>query len=114
MNKKSFNIIQLPKHIDPRGNLTVAEEMKNVPFKIKSTNWFYGLGNTPQKELHLRPNVKHFIVPLSGSFNIQLSDGTNQNSIFMNHPYEALYVEEGIRITISDCANGTVILSITD
>ena len=34
-------IIQLPKIVDPRGNLTVAEELKNVPFDIKRAYWVY-------------------------------------------------------------------------
>jgi hypothetical protein len=31
---KKFRAIDLPKIVDPRGNLTVAEQMKNVPFDI--------------------------------------------------------------------------------
>ena len=34
MNDVIGRIIDLPKHVDPRGNLTVAEQMKNVPFDI--------------------------------------------------------------------------------
>lgn len=33
--------IDLPKIVDPRGNLTVAEEMKNVPFDIARVYWTY-------------------------------------------------------------------------
>ena len=31
-------LIDLPKIIDPRGNLTVAEQMKNVPFDIEGNH----------------------------------------------------------------------------
>ena len=34
-------IIELPKITDPRGNLTVAEANKNVPFDIKRVYWVY-------------------------------------------------------------------------
>lgn len=34
-------IIELPKITDPRGNLTVAEQMKHVPFDIKRVYWVY-------------------------------------------------------------------------
>ena len=35
------HIIQLPKFLDPRGNLSFIEEEKNIPFKIKRTYWIY-------------------------------------------------------------------------
>ena len=32
---KIGEILELPKICDPRGNLTVAEQWKNVPFEVK-------------------------------------------------------------------------------
>ena len=34
-------IIDLPKIVDPRGNLTVTEQMRNVPFDIARVYWTY-------------------------------------------------------------------------
>ena len=36
-----IQIIQLPKILDKRGNLSVIEEWKNIPFKIARTYWIY-------------------------------------------------------------------------
>ena len=36
-----IHIIDLPKIVDPRGNLTVVEQMKNVPFDIARVYWTY-------------------------------------------------------------------------
>lgn len=41
MNKNKSKIIDLPKIIDRRGNLTVAEENKNLPFSIRRVYWVY-------------------------------------------------------------------------
>ena len=41
MKKLDYELIELPKITDPRGNLTVAEQMKNVPFDIKRVYWTY-------------------------------------------------------------------------
>ena len=38
---KGYSIIDLPKIVDPRGNLTVAEGMGVVPFDIKRAYWVY-------------------------------------------------------------------------
>lgn len=34
-------IIDLPKVCDPRGNLTVAEQLSNVPFEVSRVYWVY-------------------------------------------------------------------------
>ncbi|RCU34886.1 WxcM-like domain-containing protein, partial [Acinetobacter baumannii] len=34
-------IIELPKRLDCRGNLTVAQEMKDIPFNISRVYWVY-------------------------------------------------------------------------
>ena len=36
-------VIELPKIVDPRGNLTVAEQMKHVPFEIARVYWTYDI-----------------------------------------------------------------------
>lgn len=39
--KELGRIIELPKITDPRGNLTVAEAFKDVPFDIHRAYWVY-------------------------------------------------------------------------
>ena len=41
MSLKEAKIINLPKIEDPRGNLSIIEEEKNIPFKIERTYWIY-------------------------------------------------------------------------
>ena len=36
-------IIELPKIMDPRGNLTVAEQQKNIPFEVRRVYWTYDI-----------------------------------------------------------------------
>lgn len=114
MNKESYRIIELPKHFDPRGSLTVSEEVINVPFHIANTEWLYGLTVGTCLSSHACTNAQFFIVPLSGSFNIKISDGKESSSFFLNQPNKALYIDKGIWTEITDCANGTVILILSD
>lgn len=37
----NVRVIDLPKIVDPRGNLTVAEQIKNIPFGISRVYWTY-------------------------------------------------------------------------
>ena len=43
MNRNQARLIELPKIVDPRGNLTVAEQMKHVPFDIARVYWTYDI-----------------------------------------------------------------------
>ena len=38
---KDVKTINLPKFLDTRGNLSVVEQLQQVPFKIKRTYWIY-------------------------------------------------------------------------
>lgn len=41
MNVSDCRLIDLPKFLDKRGNLSFAEEFKHIPFKIERTYWIY-------------------------------------------------------------------------
>ena len=110
MNKESYKIIELPKHFDPRGSLTVAEEISNMPFHITNVEWKYDMTAATSFVSIQNPNDKNLIVPLSGSFRVKLGNDSQETNLFLNLPNKALFIAEGIRFDISDCANGTVIL----
>ena len=54
-------IIDLPKIIDPRGNLTVAEGMRNVPFGVKRVYWVYDVPGGESRGGHSHKACKEFI-----------------------------------------------------
>ena len=101
-------IIKLPKIADPRGNLTVAEELKNVPFDIKRAYWVYDVpgGESGGGLAHKR--LRQLIVALSGSFHVTLDNGHERKTYLLNHPWEGLYVETGIWRTLDDFSSGAV------
>ena len=39
MDLQDVRVIELPKILDRRGNLSIVEENKEIPFKIKRTYW---------------------------------------------------------------------------
>ena len=41
MNISNSKLIQLPKILDERGNLSFVEEIAHIPFKIERTYWIY-------------------------------------------------------------------------
>lgn len=89
-------IIQLPKILDLRGNLSVIEELKDIPFKIERVYWIYDVPGGETRGGHAYKENQEFIVALSGSFDVVLDDGSEKTVISLNRSYYGLYVPEGI------------------
>lgn len=89
-------IIQLPKKTDPRGNLSVIEEFKEIPFKIERTYWIYDVPGGEARGGHAYRENEEFIVALSGSFDVVLDNGSEKQVFHLNRSYYGLYVPKGI------------------
>ena len=88
-------IIDLPKILDRRGNLSIIEEENHIPFKIKRTYWIYDVPGGEKRGGHAYRENQEFIVALSGSFDVLLDDGKEQNIFHLNRSYYGLYVPKG-------------------
>ena len=89
-------IIELPKFLDARGNLSFIEEFKHVPFKIERTYWIYDVPGGEARGGHAYKENREFIVALSGSFDVILDDGKERKTYSLNRSYYGLYVPKGI------------------
>lgn len=89
-------IIELPKFLDARGNLSFIEEFKHVPFKIERTYWIYDVPGGEARGGHAYKENREFIVALSGSFDVILDDGRERKTYSLNRSYYGLYVPKGI------------------
>ena len=85
-------IIELPKIMDDRGNLSFIEEENHIPFKIKRTYWIYDVPGGEMRGGHAYKQLHEFIVALSGSFDVVLDDGKEKRSYSLNRSYYGLYV----------------------
>ena len=89
-------IIDLPKFLDARGNLSVIEELKEIPFKIERTYWIYDVPGGEARGGHAYKENQEFIVALSGSFDVTLDDGNEKKIFHLNRSYYGLYVPKRI------------------
>ena len=87
---------QLPKFLDERGNLSVIEEMKDIPFKVKRAYWIYDVPGGEARGCHAYRENQEFIVALSGSFDVVLDDGKEKQTFHLNRSYYGLFVPKGI------------------
>ena len=93
---EEVQIIQLPKFLDSRGNLSVIQEMKDIPFKIERAYWIYDVPGGECRGGHAYKENAEFIVAMSGSFDVHLDDGKEKKTYHLNRSYYGLYVPKGL------------------
>lgn len=107
---KGVEIIDIPKMSDHRGNLSVVEQFRNVPFEIKRLFWIYGVPEGQGRAAHAHKEQDQFIIPISGQFKIKLDNGSFTESFIMDKPYQGLLVHPGIWISLEDFSKDAVCL----
>lgn len=89
-------IINLPKYLDARGNLSYVEQENHIPFAIRRTYWLYDVPGGECRGGHAYRENDEFIVALSGSFDVILDDGIEKETYTLNRSYYGLYVPRGL------------------
>lgn len=104
-------IIELDKHhSDRKGNLSVVENEKEVPFLVKRVYYLYDVPGGESRGGHAHKDLYQLIVAVSGSFTVTLDDGNDKKSFVLKRPYEGLYIVPGIWRTLDDFSSGAVCL----
>ena len=104
-------IIELDKHhSDRKGNISVVENSKDVPFDVKRTYYLYDVPGGESRGGHAHRELRQLIVAASGSFTVTLDDGNVKRTFTLNRPYQGLYIVPGIWRTLDDFSSGAVCL----
>ena len=113
---KDVKIINLPKFLDERGNLSFVEQLNHIPFEIKRTYWLYDVTGGESRGGHAYKENEEFIVALSGSFDVILDNGKEKNTYTLNRSYYGLYVPKGLWREMENFSTNSLamILSSTD
>ena len=93
--KEEPRMIELPKFLDRRGNLSFIEELRHIPFRIERSFWIYDVPGGERRGGHAYRCNEEFIVALSGSFDVVLDDGHERRVFSLNRSCCGLYVPSG-------------------
>lgn len=108
------HIIQLPKFLDDRGNLSFIEENNHIPFSIERTYWIYDVPGGERRGGHAYLNLQEFIVAISGSFDVVLNDGEKEIRFSLNRSYYGLYVPKMMWREIENFSTNSLALILTN
>lgn len=103
-------IIELPKFLDKRGNLSFIEEFKHIPFKIQREYWIYDVPGGESRGGHAYKENEEFIVALSGAVDIHIDDGKESKLFNLNRSYYGLYVPKGCWREMKNFSTNSVVL----
>ncbi len=110
MNLSEVRIIELPKFLDDRGNLSFAENHSQIPFEIKRTYWLYDVPGGVARGGHAEKENEELIIAISGSFEIYVDDGKQSKSFTLNRSYYGLYIPKGLWREIKNFSGNSVAL----
>ena len=102
-------IIELDRHHSQRkGDISVVENGKEVPFDVKRIYYLYDVPGGADRGGHAHKELYQLIVAASGAFTVELDDGTNKKTFTLNRPYQGLFVKPGIWRTLTDFSSGSI------
>lgn len=89
-------LVELPKILDSRGNLSFAENWRQIPFEIKRTYWIYDVPGGESRGGHAFRHNQEFVIALSGAFDVTVDDGRQKKTFTLNRSYYGLYIPSGL------------------
>ncbi|MBW8362812.1 MAG: FdtA/QdtA family cupin domain-containing protein [Kaistella sp.] len=111
---ESPQIINLPKILDKRGNLSFFEYPKQLPFEIARTYWIYDVPGGETRGSHAFMNQQEFIVALSGSFDVVLHDGEKEMRFSLNRSYYGLFIPNKYWRRMENFSTNSLALIVSD
>ncbi len=103
-------LIELPKIIDRRGNLSFFENGIQIPFEIKRSYWIYDVPGGETRGGHAYKTLQEIVIALSGSFDVHV-EGQGFNNVYsLNRSYKALYLPPGTWRSLQNFSTNAVCL----
>ncbi len=110
MSLSKCKIVELPKILDVRGNLTFIEGNRHVPFEIKRVYYLYDVPGGAARGGHAHKALQQFIIAAMGSFDVILDDGRERKRFHLNRSYYGLFVPTMIWRELDNFSSGSVCL----
>ena len=108
---KNIEIINIPKISDPRGSLAVIEGGL-VPFDIKRVYYLFDVPSDSYRGGHAHKEQFELLIPISGSFSVELDNGSEKQKITLNKPTVGLLIKSMVWRELSDFSSGAICLVI--
>ena len=113
MDLDKCKIIELPKILDARGNLSFLQNNSQIPFEINRIYWLYDVPGGESRGGHAYKETEEFVIALSVSFDVVVDDGKEKKTFHLNRSYYGLYIPKGIWREIKNFSTNSLALELS-
>lgn len=114
MTVEDVRLLELPRFLDRRGNLSFVEQNNHIPFEIKRTYWIYDVPGGEDRGGHAYKTTNEFIIALAGAFDVTVDDGKETRTFNLNRSYYGLYIPKGLWRKIDNFSSASLALEFAD
>ena len=107
-------LIEIKKVQDPRGSLSVVEQLSDIPFELKRVYYMYDIAEGADRGHHAMKTQSKFLIAMHGSFDVILKDGTNEAKFHLNKPNQGLLIPGGLWREMHNFTKGAVCVVLAD
>lgn len=104
------SIVELPRIKNRAGNITPLNNSEHIPFDVKRVFYIYDIPGGEDRGAHAHKECHQFLIAASGSFEIEMNDGTTKRTVTLNRPYFGLHIPPGIWAAEKGFSSGAVCL----
>ena len=79
-----YTILNFPTVSDKRGSLTYINNIEQIPFEIKRVFMVTDVPEGMTRGGHAHKNLQEVLIPLNGSFCVEVTDGKNCSEICLS------------------------------
>jgi len=110
MKNTNPRLINLPRILDTRGNLTFIEGDNHIPFQIKRVFYLYDVPGGETRAGHALKICQQFVIAASGSFDVIVDDGAEKKRYSLNRSFYGLYIPSLVWRELENFSSGSVCL----
>ena len=105
-------LIDLPKILDARGNLTFIESGRHLPFEFKRVYYLYDVPGGSERGGHAHKSLHQFLIAMTGSFDVILDAGRGRQRFHLNRSYYGLYIPPMVWRELDNFSSGSVAVAL--
>ena len=107
---ENIKLIDLPKILDERGNLSFIEYPKHIPFEIKRVYWIYDVPGGEKRGGHAYKQLSELIIAISGSFDVTVDTGNDIKKFSLNRSYQGVYIPKMVWRSLDNFSTNSLCL----
>lgn len=93
--KTGAKLYDIPSFSDMRGDLSVLEFEKLLPFPIKRIFYTYNVNSSQVRGEHAHKKCEQFLIAMCGSLHVIVDDGTVREEFVLDSPVQGLHLPAG-------------------